>query len=762
MQGRDPIAELGTALASASLGDANDAAAVLDWRLDPTHQRGPAGPLPWLHAIPARVAEDNQWGPYLAALADRVETLAGDVNAQARAWADPVTGQDAPVWARPLQALDVHPALLGDVAVWRYGHDVDDVERRATGPTVQPAYEHALQARLEDQVAAAGYLLDTAAAQWTALAGDVHAGLVEDPFWPVLATRLTHAAAAGADVATLVSTAAAQRPLPDEYPAAALWYRLVEHVGDIGASTSSGLTLRPAWAGQLDQQLGEDVAVRVMAAPAWPAVVARVDAAARAGADPDTVFGQALDAVAPTASGPGQLAEAVLWHVALLTDPAPADPDTAPTIADPAQADREAPHDLHLLDDTVTPAAGAAASVVGVDDAWWDTLPEPATAEPAAWTPTPADQTAAAGPVVDELAGPGERDPIDAAIAAIDWTAALDLTPAPVPYPDLTPGERVDQLRHDLDHARVELAAYRELLAADHGPHLLAAQPVLADMRARRDAVADLEADHRGAYADWIDADRHAETTAAALDAARARLAVLTAAGDTADPEQVSIAEAGVFAAENAARTAAAWASETHQTYRALDDALTTAAGPAGVIRTADIDHARLLAHSLDDAHTTELREKVTTVSDQLFRAENAAARYDAAGELALLPRTAGPDPAASAGDLDVPAAAIAVLEEPATVRWAEVAETYVPGVTGDRGWEDLADAIARIDAAGYDVAEVLPATAAAAPLPRRPATELTYRLYETYPASLPTLTATEAESNSGRASRDPRHVSRP
>ena len=581
------------------------------------------------------------------------------------------------------------------------------------------------------------------------MAGDVHTGLVEHPYWPVLATRLTHAAAAGADVATLVAAAAAQRPLPDEYPAAALWYRLVEHVGDIGSSISSGLALRPAWAGQLDRQLGEDVAVRVMAAPAWPAVVVRVDAAARAGGDPETVFGQALEAVAQTTSGPCQLAEAVLWHVALLTDPAPADPDSAPAIADPAQADREAPHDLHLLGDTVIPAAGATASVVGVDDAWWDTLAEPATAEPDVWRPTLADQIAAAGRAGDELSGPGASDPIDAAIAAVDWTSALDLTPAPVPYPDLAPSERVEQLRHDLTAARSELAAYRELLAEDRGPHLLAAQLVLADMGARRDAVADLEADHRGAYADWIDADRHAETPAAALDGARARLAVLSAAGDAADPEQVSIAEAGVFATENAARTAAAWASEAHQTYLALDGELSTAAGPGGVIRSADVDHARLLAHSLDDAHTTELREKVTTVSDQLFRAENAAFRYDAVGELAPLSWTAGSDPAALTGDLDAQAAAIAVVDKPATVRWAEVAEAYVPGVTGDRGWGDLADAIACIDAAGYNVNEIL-AAAAAAPLPRRPATEFTYRLYEGYPASLPTLTATEAAAIQG------------
>jgi hypothetical protein len=416
-------------------------------------------------------------------------------------------------------------------------------------------------------------------------------------------------------------------------------------------------------------------------------------------------------------------------------------------VPDPADADREAPHDLHLLTDTAAQVAQAAPAVGGVDDAWWDTLPEPATIEPDAWTPTPAEQAVAAGPRPDDFAGPPANDPIAAAIAALDWTATLDLIPAPVPYPDLTPGERVDQLRHDLDQARTELATYRDLLAEDRGPHLLAAQPVLADMRTRRDAVADLEADHRGAYADWVDADRVAETTAAELDAARAGLAVLTATGTAADPQAVTVAEVGVFLAGNAAAQAAAWAAETHHTYSQLDAALTAAAGPAGVVRSADVDHARLLAHSLDDGHIIELREKVTTVRDQLFRAENYAARYDAAGELALLPRTGGRDSAAPASRMDVPTSAVAVLEEPATVRWAEVAETFVPGVTSDRGWADLADAIARIDAAGYDVAQVLPAAASAAPLPARPATELTYRLYESYPASLPTFASTEADA---------------
>ena len=58
-----------------SLDGAHDAAAVLDWRIDPTRHL-PVGPLPWLPGIPAALTHDPAWGPYLSARADQLTQLA--------------------------------------------------------------------------------------------------------------------------------------------------------------------------------------------------------------------------------------------------------------------------------------------------------------------------------------------------------------------------------------------------------------------------------------------------------------------------------------------------------------------------------------------------------------------------------------------------------------------------------------------------------------------------------------------------------------
>ena len=47
-----------------------------------------------------------------------------------------------------------------------------------------------------------------------------------DGYWPQLAAHLAQAATSRPDLPTLVRAAAAAHPLPDELPAAALWWRL--------------------------------------------------------------------------------------------------------------------------------------------------------------------------------------------------------------------------------------------------------------------------------------------------------------------------------------------------------------------------------------------------------------------------------------------------------------------------------------------------------------------------------------------------------
>ena len=101
--GRDPITALAAAAARRELDTARDLAAVLDYRLDPTgnHSQQP-GPLPWLPAVPARLAEPPDWAAYLTARADHVRDLADRVRADAATWvAGDRAGVGGPVPAQP-------------------------------------------------------------------------------------------------------------------------------------------------------------------------------------------------------------------------------------------------------------------------------------------------------------------------------------------------------------------------------------------------------------------------------------------------------------------------------------------------------------------------------------------------------------------------------------------------------------------------------------------------------------------------------------
>ena len=83
--GTDPVATLRDAAQLRELDTAADHAAVLNWRLDDTHLHSPAAPLPWLPGIPARIATDPDWGPYLAARARLIIDLADQVRTTGQA-----------------------------------------------------------------------------------------------------------------------------------------------------------------------------------------------------------------------------------------------------------------------------------------------------------------------------------------------------------------------------------------------------------------------------------------------------------------------------------------------------------------------------------------------------------------------------------------------------------------------------------------------------------------------------------------------------
>ena len=343
--GHDPVATLAAALNRRELATAADPAAVLDWRLDPTGGRGPSnGPLPWLPGVPARIARHEQYGPYLTARADLIRALIVDVRAEATKLA-PTT---APPWA--VHLLDpTHTQLLCDLAVWRAATGVPTPDRRPTGAPQLASAAARIQHELDSRAVAVQGDPRAPVREWTPLAIQLGLDFNHDPYWPELAGRLSSLRLAGLDVAGMVKAAATEQPLPDEQGGAALWWRLSRHLSPAAVTATSGsgaATLRPSWSQELGASLGDLRAARVMADPAWPALVAAVNGAIRSGWAPQQLLTD-IDAGRGQLLPAADLAEALVWRVAMLTDPEPLQGFEPP----PDPADEGTPEDIYLLED---------------------------------------------------------------------------------------------------------------------------------------------------------------------------------------------------------------------------------------------------------------------------------------------------------------------------------------------------------------------------------------------------------------------------
>ena len=84
-----------------------------------------------------------------------------------------------------------------------------------------------------------------------------------DPFLPELEQRLTNLSAAGFDAAVVVRSAAGAGPLPDDHPAAALWWRILDQLPQTpsqappsGQSVPTASPSRRHWTGSHRAALG--------------------------------------------------------------------------------------------------------------------------------------------------------------------------------------------------------------------------------------------------------------------------------------------------------------------------------------------------------------------------------------------------------------------------------------------------------------------------------------------------------------------------
>jgi hypothetical protein len=190
--------------------------------------------LPWLPGIPHRLAADPDWGPYLDARSQLVTELADQVRLNAAG--------EAPAWAAQPHTL-VPAELIADVQVWRAATQVDPGDLRPTGPPQVGRAARIFQQQLDMRLGAPD--TNTDRRWWQLLATEVPR-VIADSFLPELAERLHNLTRAGFDATLLVRSAAAAGPLPDDHPAAALWWRILDQLPQTPNQDSSTSEAVPA------------------------------------------------------------------------------------------------------------------------------------------------------------------------------------------------------------------------------------------------------------------------------------------------------------------------------------------------------------------------------------------------------------------------------------------------------------------------------------------------------------------------------------
>ncbi len=628
LAGRDPETALRTAAQGRELGTADDVAAVLDWRLDTTGTHlAPPGPLPWLPGLPAPLAEHPQWGPYLSAREQAITDTAAAVAAKARVF----TPTSAPLWGRPL--VGENPDLLARLAVWRAATGVAEADRRPTGPDAPRVAVRRYQKTLDAQVQRVLGGPHAAAQRWAPLANSIDQRLVSDPYWPVLADRFTAADRAGIDIGRLAVDATHDRPLPDELPGAALWWRLSRHLAPSvldAAAIGAPQTLRPDWTLALSEVLGDTVALRVLADPAWPGLVAAVTHATHAGWEPAQVLGTAHELLSATLEEdtvlrPAEVAPALVFRVHALVEHA------GDLAARPADDDASA---SQLAEAPIDPDAEEAAAARAEHAAPWDAGENPDVPLVADHADPSIDDDYLAAVVATE---PAEDFETAGYIEVVgDWDGALLIE---LPYTDMDPTQQVQAIATDLAAAREQLRHGRQQLFDGTSPHLTATMPTIAAMRQRADDLRAAAVTDADAHQEWIEADH---TVEAAEHSAAQLGRELDAARTAGEDGHVSELEPLHALASERVQGACREAAARRTAYDTAHHTLVAQAGPTGITTSQDVEFARIAATDLDlDALGTH-RDRVRVLQGALLRAATHAARDHVLAHPALSASTTG------------------------------------------------------------------------------------------------------------------------
>ncbi|CAA0126556.1 ATP-dependent RecD-like DNA helicase [Mycolicibacterium vanbaalenii] len=569
------------AINSRELDTAYDVAAVLHWRI-----RGnlDGGPLPWMITIPTQLPEPTRH--YLHARHARVRELATEVHEQAMNW----TPATVPVWARALHA--VAPDLTARVAVWRAALGVEDADRRITGPRQYSVATRRYQKRLDAAVESRLHEAATVDSNWRDAIERIEPRILTDPYWPDLTEHLGAADRAGLNVPQLLA-AVSDRPLPDEMPAAALWWRLSRELAPATTATAHSYQ-RPEWTPHLYRLLGPALAEYTLADPAWPALVAAIESADPTQWRPTELLDAAHDLLHAGARGhhvrPNEWAQALTWRVELLLSPIPDIDLHHGDIEPPLTPEQQEQAAAHFPDPQATPpTTPVPEDHHRADEEYLSSLQDLAPPEDELHLPEPHLADDEYGSLAFDDLSPHRPDPATPDLVAL-WES-----------------ERT--LRHQLD----------ELTAAAADPSHWAT-PHLA---AFRDQYATLLTEFRrqqphheaitAAYQDWIAADR-------AVQAAQARLddpARPTPAGDQiTDDDPARHEHLAAVAAEHNARQSLADARDALHTF--LDGAQPV---------TDDLLN-QLVQHAADADNQliADTRARLTRTSSHVRAAEHTAA----------------------------------------------------------------------------------------------------------------------------------------